>query len=135
VVAVDIAADRLALAGELGAATVVDASSTDPVAATRDATGGGARVSVDALGSKLTSAQAIRSLGTRGRHVQLGLLLGDDASPATPLQDVVKRELVVYGGHGMQAWRYQEMFAFIERTGLPLARLIGERKTLSDAGA
>ena len=134
VVAVDIAADRLALARDLGAATVLDASADDPVSAVRDATQGGANVSVDALGSKVTSAQAIRSLATRGRHVQLGLLLGDDASPATPLQDVVKRELVVYGGHGMQAWRYGEMFSFIESTGLPIERLVGARRELRDAG-
>jgi alcohol dehydrogenase len=134
VVAVDIAADRLALARDLGATTVVDASAGDPVAAVRDATRGGANVSVDALGSKVTSAQAIRSLRTRGRHVQLGLLLGDDASPATPLQDVVKRELVVYGGHGMQAWRYGEMFSFIESTRPPLERLVGARRELGDAG-
>ncbi|HET8986280.1 MAG TPA: alcohol dehydrogenase catalytic domain-containing protein [Trueperaceae bacterium] len=134
VVAVDRAADRLALASDLGAIAVVDVTVDDPVAAVRDATRGGANVSVDALGSKVTSAQAIRSLRTRGRHVQLGLLLGDDASPATPLQDVVKRELVVYGGHGMQAWRYSEMFSFIESTKLPLERLVGAKRELAAAG-
>lgn len=134
VVAVDIAADRLALAAELGAAEVVDASGSEPVEAVRSVTGGGAHVSVDALGSKVTSAQALRSLAKRGRHVQLGLLLGDDSSPPTPLQNVIKHELVVYGGHGMQAWHYPAMFRFIASTRLPLARLIGERRPLKDAG-
>lgn len=133
VVAIDIAADRLALAGEFGAVDLVDAGSADPVDAVRDLTHGGANVSVDALGSKGTSAQAIRSLAKRGRHVQLGLLLGDDSSPATPLQNVIKHELVVYGGHGMQAWRYSEMFDFIQSARLPLERLIGERRPLQDA--
>jgi len=134
VVAVDIAADRLARAHEFGAADLVDATSADPVAAVRELTGGGAHVSVDALGSKVTSAQGIRSLAKRGRHVQLGLLLGDDSTPPTPLQNVIKHELVVYGSHGMQAWRYAEMFAFIERARLPLGRLIGERRQLREAG-
>jgi len=134
VVAVDIAADRLALAGEFGAAELLDAGNVDPVAAARELTDGGAHVSVDALGSTGTSAQAIRSLAKRGRHVQLGLLLGDDSSPATPLQNVIRHELVVYGGHGMQAWRYAEMFAFVESARLPLERLIGDRRPLRDAG-
>ena len=135
VVAVDIAADRLALAGELGAAAVVDATRSDPIEAVRQLTGGGAHVSVDAVGSKVTSGQALRSLGKRGRHVQLGLLLGEDANPPTPLQNVIKHELVVYGGHGMQAWHYAGMFRFIASTGVPLDRLIGERRPLGDAGA
>src|SRR5690606_34749261 len=113
VIAVDITADRLALAREFGAAILVDATATDPVAATRDVTAGGANVSVDALGSAGTSSQAIRSLAKRGRHVQLGLLLADDASPATPLENVIKHELAVYGSHGMQARLYQEMFEFV----------------------
>lgn len=134
VMAVDIANDRLELAKELGAAEVIDASATDPVHAVRDLTSGGANVSVDALGSAKTSSQAIRSLRKRGRHVQLGLLLGDDANPASPLQDVIKKELVVHGSHGMQAWRYPEMFAFVARARLPLEKLIGDRRPLSDAG-
>ena len=134
VIAVDIAADRLALARDLGATDVVDASAADPVASTRDLTAGGANVSVDALGSRTTSAQAIRTLAKRGRHVQLGLLLGEDASPATPLQNVIKHELVIHGSHGMQARRYQEMFEFIDRHRLPLKRLIGDTRPLRDAG-
>lgn len=134
VIAVDIAADRLDLARRLGAAETIDASSSDPVDATRELTIGGAKVSVDALGSAKTSSQAIRSLAKRGRHVQLGLLLGDDSDPATPLQAVVKNELTIHGGHGMQAWRYPEMFEFIAHTKLPLEELIGARRTLADAG-
>ncbi len=134
VIAVDIAADRLALARELGAAHVINAADVEPVNAVRDLTGGGAHVSVDALGSRVTSAQAIRSLAKRGRHLQLGLLLGDDATPASPLQDVIKNELVVLGSHGMQAWRYAQMFEFIKQARLPLEKLIGETRPLADAG-
>jgi alcohol dehydrogenase len=51
VVAVDISPEALALAGKLGAAVCVDASATDAAAAIVDATGGGAHLSVDALGA------------------------------------------------------------------------------------
>lgn len=135
VIAVDVVAEKLALARELGAAETVDARATDPVTAVMELTNGGAHVSVDALGSTGTMTQAIHSLRTRGRHVQLGLLLGDDLTPRTPLERVIRRELKVLGSHGMQAWRYPEMFSFIGSTRLPLEKLIGATRPLADAGA
>ncbi len=134
VIAVDLSREKLALAAELGAAETVDASGGAPEEAIRDLTGGGAHVSVDALGASVTMSSGVRSLRSRGRHLQLGLLLGDDLSPKTPLQLVVRRELKVLGSHGMQAWRYREMFAFVRNRRLPLARLIGDRRPLADAG-
>jgi alcohol dehydrogenase len=135
VVAVDVAAAKLDLARSFGADVAIDARSGDPVAAVREALGGGADVSVDALGSRTTSAQAVGSLRRRGRHVQLGLLLGADADPAFPLQAVVRRELTVVGGHGMPAWRYPELFRFVAAGRVPLERLIGARRPLAEAGA
>lgn len=134
VIAVDVVPEKLALAEELGAADAIDATSCAPDEAVRDLTSGGAHVSVDALGSTTTMTQAIQSLRTRGRHVQLGLLLGADLTPRTPLQRVIRRELKVLGSHGMQAWRYPGMFDFISAAGLPLHRLIGETRPLADAG-
>lgn len=134
VLAVDLQAGKLALAAELGAHATIDAGAEDPVEAVRELTHGGAHVAVDALGAGVTSAQAIRSLRRRGRQLQLGLLLGNDATPRTPLQDVIRRELTLYGSHGMQAWRYPQMFEFIAAARLPLERLIGERLPLAAAG-
>jgi alcohol dehydrogenase len=133
-IAIDIVAEKLALARELGAVATVDARSDEPVEAVRSLTGGGAHVAVDALGSRSTSAQALRSLRRRGRHLQLGLLMAGDASPNVPLETLIKHELRIVGSHGMQAWRFAEMFAFIDAAGVPLARLIGERRPLDDAG-
>ncbi len=59
--------------------------------------------------------QAVRSLRPRGRHLQLGLLLEDDTLPARAIQRVVRHELTMCGGHGMQAWRYPRMLEFIRR--------------------
>ena len=51
VVAIDIADDKLALAKALGASVTIDSRSVADVSeAVRDVTGGGAHVSVDALG-------------------------------------------------------------------------------------
>ncbi len=136
VIAVDIDDGKLALARGFGAAEAVNARSVeDPVEAVRDLSAGGVNVSVDALGSAATARQALRSLRRRGRHVQLGLLLAADSDPSVPLQIVTRHELQVVGGHGMAAWRYPEMLAFIQARALPIERLIGERRPLADAGA
>lgn len=133
VIAVDLRSDKLALARELGASEIIDARSTDPVEAVRATTDGGAHVAVDALGSEITSAQAIRSLRKRGRHMQIGLLLAEHANPAVPMSEVIKRELTILGTHGMQARRYDAMLAFVAASGIPLGRLISERIPLEQA--
>jgi alcohol dehydrogenase len=76
VVAVDVSGPALDRARELGASFTVDAGASDPAAAIAEITGGGAHVSVDALGSPGTAACSVRCLRRRGRHVQVGLLVG-----------------------------------------------------------
>src|SRR3954447_1432575 len=106
VVAVDVSAVALRRARELGAHQTVDATSTgDVAAAVREVSGGGAHVSIDALGSPGTAIASVRSLRRRGRHVQVGLLLGESATPPLPMDLVVAQELEVYGSHGMAAHR------------------------------
>jgi len=134
IIAVDVSEEKLARARALGAGATVDAAREDPVTAVLEATAGGADVTVDALGSRVTSAQGIRALRRRGRHLQLGLLLGGDADPPLPLQRVVRHELSVVGGHGMPAAAYPRLFRFVAGGRVPLARLIGERRPLEDAG-
>jgi len=135
VIAVDLDDSRLARAHELGARVLLNARGDDPAAAVRERTDGGAHVSVDAVGSPTTAAQAVRSLRRRGRHVQVGLLLAEDAAPPMPMLDVIKRELVVTGVHGMAAGRYRDLLAFVTHGDLRVERLIGKRIALSEAGA
>ncbi|HYN75163.1 MAG TPA: alcohol dehydrogenase catalytic domain-containing protein, partial [Candidatus Limnocylindria bacterium] len=95
VVAVDLDAGRLALARSLGAEAVVDASSGDPTLAVVDATGGGAQVSVDAVGSARTAAASVLSLRKRGRHLQVGLMLDEDREAPMPMARVIAYELTL----------------------------------------
>jgi len=134
VIAVDVDAGKLGRARELGASDAIDAASVDPVAALRELTSGGAHVALDAVGSPGTAAQGVRSLRRRGRHVQAGLLLADEAAPAMPMLEVIKRELAVYGVHGMAASRYPALLAFVDGSHLDVSRLIGRRVGLEDAG-
>ena len=114
VVAIDISDDALGLASRCGASATVNSTAVDdPVAAVRDHMGGGVKVSLDTLGSTSTAIASIRSLARRGRHVQVGLMIGDDARPVIPMWRLHASEIELFGSHGMQAWRYPDMLEMI----------------------
>ena len=79
----------------------------------REITNGGAHVSIDALGHPTTCFNSITNLRRRGRHVQVGLMLGDHATPQIPMAQVIGLELEIHGSHGMQACRYDAMLAML----------------------
>jgi alcohol dehydrogenase len=126
VVAVDIADDKLEFAREMGAVATVNANSAaDTAGAVRDQTGGGAHVSIDAIGNADACFNSIDSLRKRGRHIQVGLMTGDEQTPRIPMHKVIANELEIRGSHGMQAYRYDEMLAMIAAGSLSPGKLIG----------
>jgi D-arabinose 1-dehydrogenase-like Zn-dependent alcohol dehydrogenase len=127
VVAVDPSPAALDLAVELGAEVALPAG-----ADVREATGGGAHLSVDAIGAESACAASIAGLRKRGRHVQVGLL---PEPPRVPMDLVVARELEVLGSHGMAAHAYPEMLALIESGRVDPGRLVTERIGLDGAPA
>jgi alcohol dehydrogenase len=131
VVAVDIDDAKLARAVELGAAHAV---SEDPVEAIRSLTGGGAHVSLDALGSATTCTNSVRSLRRRGRHVQVGLLLGDERVVAMPMARVIAHELRVFGVHGMAVRHYDGMLRAIAGGSVRPGELVAKTISLDEAG-
>jgi alcohol dehydrogenase len=135
VVAVDVDEATLTLAAELGAAHTVDARAGDPAEAVAELTGGGAHVSIDALGSTATARASIRSLRKRGRHVQVGLMLEADRDAAIPMDRVIAYELELRGVHGMAVSRYAALLELIASGAVDPARLIGRTIGLDDAGA
>ncbi|KQS77426.1 alcohol dehydrogenase [Rhizobium sp. Leaf384] len=134
VIAIDIADTKLSFAREIGAVQTINATQTGDVAeAVRAITGGGAHLSIDALGSPVTCFNSIRNLRRRGRHVQVGLMLGDHATPQIPMAQVIGQELEIYGSHGMQAWRYEAMLALVASAKLAPQKLIGRHLSLEEA--
>lgn len=133
VVAVDVSADALARARVLGATTVM--ADADTAAAVVELTGGGAHVSMDALGSATTAQASLRCLRRRGRHLQVGLMFGDDLASPMPWDLVVSRELELLGCHGMAARDYPAMLALIADGALDPRPLLGRVVGLEDAGA
>jgi alcohol dehydrogenase len=134
VVAVDITPEKLALAREVGADAVVDASSDDVVAVVRDLTGGGAHVSVEALGHREVFLNSVRCLRKQGRHVQVGLMMGETDPAELFTDEVLFGELEVLGSFGMPAHRYGPMLSMIDAGLLAPEKLIGRTLGLDEAG-
>jgi alcohol dehydrogenase len=138
VVAVDISERALSAARDLGVDVALDASdgagSPDAVgAAVRSATGGGANVSLDALGSAATSRASVAGLRPRGRHVQVGLMTGDDARTPLPLDRVLAEELSIVGSHGLAAHDYPELLRLVVDGSLNPRLLVAQTITLDAA--
>jgi alcohol dehydrogenase len=134
VAGVDISERALSLARTVGATVTINATqSIDVVKDVIDATGGGAHVSLDALGHPSTCFNSISSLRRRGKHIQVGLMLGDHSTPAVPMARVISHELEVLGSHGMQAHRYDAMLAMVQSGKLTPQHLVSNVITLSQS--
>ena len=134
VVAVDVAPGALDLARDLGAEHAVDGGADVP-AAVVELTGGGAHLSLDALGAAVTCANSVRSLRPRGRHVQVGLLPPGQGRAEVPMERVIALELQVLGSHGMAAHAYPELLGLISAGRLDPRRLVTRELGLHDAPA
>ncbi len=132
VVGIDLSAAARDRALALGADAVL--AEADP-AAIIELTGGGAAVGVDALGHPSTAAASVRSLRRRGRHVQVGLMLGDAATASLPWGELVAKELEVIGSHGMAAADYPAMLEMVADGRLDIAGLLGRVVELDQAPA
>ena len=134
VIAIDIGAQQLAFASELGAIAAINALETDNlVDVICEISQGGAHVSIDALGSQQTCFNSIANLRKRGKHIQVGLMTGDHQHPRIPMDRVLADELEIIGSHGMQAFRYKEMLAMITHGKLMPEKLVGELISLEDS--
>jgi alcohol dehydrogenase len=135
VIAVDISTEALALAAELGAEVLIDARSSDPASSIKKITGGGAQLSLDALGSPVTCAASIAGLRPHGRHVQVGLLPPALGLPAVPMHLVIAGELQLLGSHGMAAHKYPELLSLVASGRIQPDRLITATLGLDQAGS
>ena len=134
VIALDLDEEKLALAKELGAVAVINGgTAADVPKSVQEISRGGAHVSLDALGHPVTMYNSIMNLRPRGKHVQVGLMLGDHAAPAIPMPKIVGQEIELLGSHGMQAHRYDAMLDMIATGKLDPKRLVGEKISLEEA--
>jgi propanol-preferring alcohol dehydrogenase len=95
VIAVDIAADKLAACRRAGAGEAVDASRDDPAEALAELTGGrGVDVAIDFVSSAQTLEAATAALGRGGRLVTLG---GSGEVFRAPAMEMLRKELELIG--------------------------------------
>ena len=137
VLAVDVDPAALALALEFGAESTLRfepgrATRSEEIAALVDATDGGPQLSIDALGDAGILHRSVSSLRRRGRHVQVGLLVGDESNAGVPMDRVISRELELYGSHGMQASQFPPLFEAIASGSMDPARLVTRRCNLAE---
>jgi alcohol dehydrogenase len=134
VIAIDIADEKLNFARQLGAVETINGSNTeDVVANVMEITEGGAHVSIDALGSPATCFNSIANLRKRGKHIQVGLMVGEHRHPTIPMDKVIANELEILGSHGMQAYRYADMLEMIRSGTLTPEKLVGKRINLEES--
>lgn len=132
-VAIDIDDDAL---DAVGTSIVIDAKGLTPdevADAVCEATGGGAHVSIDAIGGAASSHASIMGLRRRGRHVQVGLMAGDAARSPMSFDRVLAWELDVLGSHGMSARSYPAMLDMVASGQLPVDELVTQLITLDQA--
>ncbi|MEU6698395.1 alcohol dehydrogenase catalytic domain-containing protein [Pseudonocardia sp. NPDC046786] len=120
-----------ARAERLGAVATLDpAAGPDRV---RELIGdGGARVAVEAAGRAEALTLGIRALRPQGVLVQVGLLSGD---PTVPVPEMIAKELVLTGSHGMAAADYPALMELVSTGRLDPARLVTHRIPLAAAPA
>ena len=133
-IAIDITNEKLDFAKTIGASLTLNAKKTDDVAsAVLDLTNGGAHVSIDALGSTETCINSIKCLRKKGKHIQVGLMNGNDSVSPIAMGQIIFKELEILGSFGMQFHKYPEMLAMIESRKLKPETLIGRTISLEDS--
>ena len=135
VVVVDVVPERLAHALSLGAEVAIDARDGEVAARIIAATGGGAHVSVEALGIEATTNGSLECLRPLGRHVQVGLPVGHTAKMQINMNAVYMKQLALFGTRGMPSWRYPALLDLIARGVVDVRPIVARQVALSDASA
>ncbi len=133
VVVVDVVPERLDHALSLGAEAAVNATLGEVAAQIVRITGGGAHVSVEALGIAATTNASLECLRPLGRHVQVGLPTGHTAVMPINMNAVYMKQLALFGTRGMPSWRYPSLLTLIETGRLDVRPIVARQVTLSQA--
>ena len=134
VIVVDIVQEKLDHALSLGADAAVNAATQDVPAAIIEITGGGAQVSLEALGIAQTTNASVECLATLGRHVHVGMPAGDGRMEIN-MRAIYSKQLAFYGTRGMPSWKYPSLLNMIERGAVDLTPMLDREVSLSGASA
>jgi len=133
VIAVDVGAERLALARDFGADVAIDGRADDPVMALQALTDGeGVDLAIDCSGSpaaRLAAVQATRTWGTVC-YVGEGKTVTLDVS-----QDLLRRQITLIGSWTFSTVGQAEAARFVAKQAIPLHKLITHQFALTEAAA
>ena len=114
----------------------MDAGDGDAAERIRELTGGGAHVSIDAIGSAADrrglGALACAAAAATSRSA---CWRATSASRGVPMAELISRELEIAGVHGMPVRGYPALLRLVASGAVDPARLIGRRIALEEAGA
>ncbi|SFJ42177.1 Threonine dehydrogenase [Paenibacillus sp. UNC496MF] len=120
VIAVDMNAERLAIAAKLGAAhAVCPASGADTLEEVKRLTGGaGVDAAIDAVGASLTRRQCVLACKGGGRTVFTGL---HEEESALPVNVAIRNEVTMTGAFAYSAANFRTALRWIEEGRIGLA--------------
>ena len=131
VIAIDIGAERLALAKDFGADATINSSTTDPVQALKDLTHGeGVDLALDCSGAAPARVAAVRSTRVWGTVCFVGEG-GDVTLEVSP--DILRKQLTIVGSWTFSTVGQDECARFVAERKIPLAKLITHRFKLDQA--
>lgn len=134
VVAVDISEEKLERARREGAVAAVNAREGNVHRRVKEATEGGADVTIDALGSSSIVLPALLSLRKGGRHIQVGLTSQDDKGMVTvPVDGMVMLETEIRGSLGCPVTSYPSLLAMVSTGRLDPKRLVTRTVAVEEA--
>lgn len=137
VIAVDVNEQALAMASSMGADRIINAEKQDNVGElVRDITSGGAHVSMDALGITATFNNSLRSLRKLGRHIQIGMPVGEHENVNLPLLELIySRQLQICGSRGLSPNGFAPLIELIEAGKIDTSSLVSKEISLGDVPA
>jgi threonine dehydrogenase-like Zn-dependent dehydrogenase len=131
VIAIDISPERLAMAKEFGADTVINPKETDPVEAIKQLTHGeGAETTMDCTGLPEPRVAAVKSAGTWGRVAFVGE--GGDTTFDIS-RDMIRKQLTLLASWTFSAMGQWECARFVADRKIPLGRIFTHRFKLDQA--
>jgi threonine dehydrogenase-like Zn-dependent dehydrogenase len=131
VIAVETSPERLKLAKEFGADTLVDSSKEDPVKSILEHTRGeGAALALDCTGVAAARRAAVRCVKTWGTACYVGEG-GDVTLDVSP--DLLRRQVTLIGSWTFSAMGMLECARFIADKRIPLERIFSHRWKLEQA--
>jgi 2-desacetyl-2-hydroxyethyl bacteriochlorophyllide A dehydrogenase len=132
VTSIDLSDQRLGMAGDLGAELVLNPGREDVAETLASWTDGrGIDVAFDCVGSQVVAEQGLAALKQRGTFVAVGV---SHELVLNPWEDLICRELTVFGTRNFNTAEFDEMVALVQR-GLPVEQTVTHRFPLSGAEA